>query len=252
LHAPFVHWPETMLTWLKDDRVLFPCDLFGSHYATTVLMAGEGRQVLAPAKRYYAEIMMPFAKQIRKHLSRLEGYDIATIAPSHGPVWDQPEVILDAYRDWTGEKPKNKVLVPFVSMHGSTRELVDHLVDNLAARDIEALPFNLLYTDLGQLAIELVDATTIVIASPTVLGDAHPLAAYAALVVKVLRPKAQFAAILGSQSWGGRMAEQLAGILGGLKLEVLGTLTVNGKPRAADFAEVDAICQAIADKHAAL
>jgi flavorubredoxin len=252
LHAPFVHWPETMLTWLREERLLFSCDLFGAHYATTVLTAGEGSAVLGPARRYYAEIMMPFARQIRRHLQRLAEYEIAKIAPSHGPVWDRPHVILDAYRDWSSDRLSNKVLVPFVSMHGSTRELAEHLVENLAARGIEVLPFNLLYTDLGQLAVELVDAATIVIAAPTVLGDAHPLAAYAALVIRALRPKAKYAAILGSQSWGGRMAEQLTELLGGLKLEMLGTLTVSGKPRAGDFAKVDAICQAIADRHSTL
>ncbi|MBN2082552.1 FprA family A-type flavoprotein [bacterium] len=252
IHAPFVHWPETMLTWLREDRILFPCDLFGSHYASSVMLAGDGAPVLGPAKRYYAEIMMPFAKMIVKHLKRLADYDIAMIAPSHGPVWDQPAVIIDAYRDWTAAEPGNKVLVPFVSMHGSTRELVDHLVENLAARGIEVVPFNLLYTDLGHLAVELVDAATIVIAAPTVLGDAHPLAAYAALVAKALKPKAKYAAILGSQSWGGKMADQLAGLLAPLKLEVLGTHVVNGKPRSDDFAKVEEIAQAIAAKHAEL
>ncbi len=252
LHAPFVHWPETMLTWLREDRILFPCDLFGSHYASSVLLAGGSGEVLQPAKRYYAEIMMPFARMIRKYLDRLEDYDIAVIAPSHGPVWDQPEVIVEAYREWTTDQPRSKVLVPFVSMHGSTRELVDHLVEDLAAREIEVIPFNLLYTDLGQLAIELVDAATIVIASPTVLGDAHPLAAYAALVVKALKPQLKYAAILGSQSWGGKMADQLAGLLGGLKLELLGTHVVSGKPRGSDFAKVEEICKAIAARHAEL
>ena len=120
VHTPWVHWPETMSTYLREEAILFSCDFFGSHLATAELFVGDERMVYEGAKRYYAEIMMPFARQIRRNLEKLEKYDIAFIAPSHGPVYDRPAFIVDAYRDWAAETPKNIAVIPYVSMHEST------------------------------------------------------------------------------------------------------------------------------------
>ncbi len=100
LLTPWVHWPETMSTWLEEDKILFSCDLFGSHLATSDLYAVES-DVFAGAKRYYAEIMMPFAAQVAKNVEKVTQYPIEVIAPSHGPVYDDPAFIIEAYRDWS-------------------------------------------------------------------------------------------------------------------------------------------------------
>ncbi|MDD2519858.1 MAG: FprA family A-type flavoprotein, partial [Kiritimatiellae bacterium] len=100
LYTPWVHWPETMSTWLPEDRILFSCDFFGSHLATSDLYVTNPAATLEAAKRYYAEIMMPFRQPIRRNLDKVLARDIGMIAPSHGPVYDQPQFILDAYRDW--------------------------------------------------------------------------------------------------------------------------------------------------------
>ena len=120
IYTPWVHWPETMCTYLEEDRILFSCDFFGSHLATSDLFADEAA-VYEAAKRYYAEIMMPFRAQSRKNLDKVTQYPIEIIAPSHGPVYDDPAFIIDAYRDWVGGAPQNIVCLPFVSMHDSTR-----------------------------------------------------------------------------------------------------------------------------------
>jgi hypothetical protein len=109
IHAPWVHWPETMLTYLREDKILFPCDLFGSHLATNEGFVTDKGQVYEAAKRYFAEIMMPFRPNIQKHLERLKGYKIDIIAPSHGPMHNRPEFILKAYRSWVFDEPKNIV-----------------------------------------------------------------------------------------------------------------------------------------------
>src|SRR4030042_1404775 len=116
LYAPWVHWPETMLTYLKEDKILFPCDLFGSHVATTDLYVTDEGQVYEAAKRYFAEIMMPFRAQIQKHLEMLQGYQIDLIAPSHGPMHKKPEFIMKAYHSWVFDNPGNIVVLTFVSM----------------------------------------------------------------------------------------------------------------------------------------
>jgi flavorubredoxin len=249
INIPWVHWPETLATYLKEDKILFPCDFFGSHLATSDLFVTDEPRVYEAAKRYYAEIMMPFRPMIRKNLQRISGLDIQIIAPSHGPAYDKPKFIIDAYTDWAGDAVKNEVVLPYVSMHDSTRKMVEHFVDALMERNITVKQFNLAGTDIGKLAMALVDAATVVLGSPTVLAGAHPNAAYAALLTNALRPKTRFASIIGSYSWGGKMVEQLTGLLSNLKVELIPPVVAKGLPRDADFVALDNLAEQILAKH---
>ncbi len=250
--APWVHWPETMLTYLKEDKVLFPCDLFGAHLATSDLYATDKARVYESAKRYYAEIMMPFRTTIKKHLKRLEGYDIELIAPSHGPIHNEPAFIVDAYRDWTSDSVKNEVVLPYVSMHGSTEKMVNHFIDHLIKREITVKPFNLTKTDIGELAIALVDAATIVIATPTVLTGPHPAAVYATYLANALRPKTKFASVIGSYGWGGKMPEVITSMLHNLKVELLTPVIAKGHPTATEFRDLEKLADSILERHKTL
>lgn len=249
IHAPWVHWPETMLTYLREDEILFPCDLFGSHLATTDLYVTDEGRVYEAAKRYYAEIMMPFRKIIQKHLKKIQGYKISLIAPSHGPMYDRPEFILDSYQDWVFNNPKNIVVLPYISMHGTTREMVKYLVDALTQKGVTVEQFNLAVTDIGKLAMALVDAATIVIGSPTVLTGAHPNVVYATYLANALRPKVKFISIIGSYGWGGRMVQQLADLIPNLKVEIFDPVVVKGYPDDEDFEALDKLAAIIAGKH---
>jgi flavorubredoxin len=249
IYAPWVHWPETMLTYLREDKILFSCDFLGSHLATTDLYLTDEGKGFESAKRYYAEIMMPFHTNIERHLERLKEYQIDIIAPSHGPMYDKPEFILNAYRSWVLDKPRNIVVLPYISMHGSTRRMVDYMVGALAANGVKVQEFDLSVTDIGKLAMALVDAGTIVLGSPTVLTGPHPAVAYAAFLANALRPKAKFASIIGSYGWGGRMVEQLAAALPNLKLEVLPPVLCKGLPRDTDFTALDNLAATITQKH---
>ncbi len=252
IHFPWVHWPETMLTWLPERRMLFPCDLFGSHLATGELFADDLVEVLPAAKRYYAEIMMPFAQAIQKNLDRVVALDPAMIAPSHGPVYRNPRAILDAYRDWVSGPPRNLAVIPHVSMHESTRLLVDRLVDACARLGVRAEPFNLAVTDIGRLAIFLVDAATIVLGTPVVNGAPHPAAASAAFLVNNLKPKARYLAVVGSYGWSGKPLESLGTLVSNLKVEALPNIICKGRPRRADFEAIDRLAEEIARRHASL
>ncbi len=252
IHAPWVHWPETMLTYLREDKILFPCDFLGSHLATTDFYATDEALVYEAAKRYYAEIMMPFRRVIKGHLKRLSKYEIDLIAPSHGVLYDRPEFILEAYQSWVADTPQNSVVLPYISMHGSTRKMVEHLVDALVSRGVTVKLFNLAVTDIGELAISLVDAATIVIGSPTVLTGPHPTVASAAYLANVLRPKAKFATVIGSYGWGGQMVKKITAMLPNLKVELLEPVIVRGHPQAEDFAALEQLADTIAERHAAL
>jgi len=250
--TPWVHWPETMVTYLKEDNILFSCDFFGSHYVSSELFVKDEAKVYASAKRYYAEIMMPFRNKITGHLEKLKELNMDMIAPSHGQIYDNPKLILDAYKDWTSDNVKNEVVIPYVSMHGSTKRMVEYLTNALIERDIAVKPFNLTVTDIGELAIELVDAATIVIGSPTVLMGPHPSVAYAAFLANMLKPKAKFATVIGSYGWGGKMVEKIIGMLGNLKVELLSTVMVKGFPKENDFRTLDDLADEIQEKHKSL
>ncbi len=247
--APWVHWPETMLTYLREDKLLFSGDFLGAHLAQSHPMLTDESRTLSAAKRYFAEIMMPFRGPIRKHLEKLQGMAIDMIAPSHGVVYPRPALILDAYREWVSDATRNLVLIPFVSMHGSTREMVEYLVDALVRQGVEVVPCNLITADVGELAKELIDASTLVLATPTVLGGAHPAAATAAFLVNALRPKTKFASIIGSYGWGGRTEESLVASLGNIKAEFLPTVLAKGYPLEKDYRALDGLAAAIADRH---
>jgi flavorubredoxin len=252
IHFPWVHWPETMLTWCPERKLLFTCDLFGSHKASSEIMVQDEAVVLSEAKRYYAEIMMPFAGMIAKSMAKLSGLDIRLILPSHGPVYPRPALIMDAYRDWLSAPPKNLAIVAYVSMHDSTRRLATALVDALCVRGVRVEQYDLTKTDIGKLACDLVDAATVVLGSPIVLGGAHPVVANAAYLTNLLRPKTKWLGIFGSYGWGGKLAEQLGSMLTAVKAEVLPPVLVKGLPRAADYAAIEKLADEIAARHAAL
>ncbi|GAK60656.1 putative type A flavoprotein [Candidatus Vecturithrix granuli] len=249
IHTPWVHWPETMVTYIPEDRMLFTCDFFGSHLATSDLYVTDEGIVYEAAKRYYAEIMMPFRKIIQKNLAKLQPLDIRLIAPSHGPMYDKPEFIVNAYKDWVSDAVKNEVVLPYVSMHESTRKMVEHFVGALITRGIGVKQFNLADADIGKLAIALVDTATIVLGTPTVQVGPHPKAVYAAYLANALRPKVRFASVIGSYGWSTKMVEQIAGMLSNLQIQVLEPVVAKGLPKSEDFQALDRLADQIAAKH---
>ncbi len=249
IFAPWVHWPETMFTYLQEDQILFSCDLFGAHLASSDLFASRIENAAEEAKRYYAEIMMPFAGRIVKHLETISQFPLKMIAPSHGPVYDKPETILSAYHEWVSEKVKNQVVLIYVSMHGSTEHLAMRLADALIHRGITVLPFNTISASLGEIALALVDAATVMIASPAVLMGLHPNILYAAYVMSLLKPRTKFAGLIGSYGWANKMVNQLTDLLDGSGIELLDPLLIKGFPTREDYESIDELAELIQQKH---
>lgn len=249
IHTPWVHWPETMVTYIQEDKVLFSCDFLGSHYASSMLFVEDECRVYMAAKRYFAEIMMPFRTMVKANLDKISKLEIDLIAPSHGQVYGDSQFIINAYREWVSDEVKNEVIIPYVSMHGSTQKMVHYLIDELVKRGISAKPYNLAVTDIGGLAMSLVDAATVVIGSPTVLVGPHPLIAYGVFLANALRPKTKFASIVGSYLWGGKMAETITGMLPNLKVEILEPVIVKGHPKEENFKELERLADDIFKKH---
>ena len=249
IHTPWVHWPETMVTYLEEDKILFSCDFFGSHIATTDLFVTDEGRVYEAAKRYFAEIMMPFRNVIKKNLEKLKSYDIQMIAPSHGQIFPRPALIMDAYRDWVFSPCRNIVVLPYVSMHESTKQMVDYFVSALVEKGVKVELFNLVVADIGKLAMALVDAATLVVGTPTVLAGPHPYAAYSAFLANALRPKTKFISVIGSYGWGGKTVEILAGMIPNLKVEVIDPVLCKGVPSEKDLKALDDLAATIAEKH---
>ncbi len=249
IYTPWVHWPETMVTYLKEDNILFSCDFFGSHIATSDIFVTDEGLVYESAKRYFAEIMMPFRNIIKNNIKKVSEYKIDIIAPSHGPLYDKPEFIIEAYKDWIADTPKNIAVIPYISMHGSTEKMVMHLTAALAERGVKVHLFDLAVTDIGKLAITLVDAATIIIGTPTVHMSPHPVVTYAVQLANILRPKLKFASVVGSYGWATKAVEQIAGMIPNLKVEILNPVIVKGYPKEEDLKALDVLAQAVADKH---
>lgn len=248
--APWLHWPETIFTYLPEDGVLFPCDFYGSHIAYGEFYAdefGDGH-TLELAKLYFAEIMMPFRKPAMKAIEKTKQLDPKIIAPSHGVMYRKPELIVDAYTDWAGEKMSKKVLIAYVSMWGRTERMVNVLKEALVHKGIEVQIFDLTVTGIGEVAKQLVDSPVVVIGAPTVLGGVHPVAAYAALLTKTLRAPTKYAAVLSSHGWSGGAVKQLGEILGGTKIEMLGVVDVKGPASDEDILKVQQLADDIEKK----
>lgn len=125
--APGVHWPDTMFTFLKEENMLFTCDFLGAHLPFEDLYAKNDELLYSMAKRYYAEIMMPFRPLCKKYTKLVKEMNPDFVLPSHGPIYNKPEFILNAYEDWSDDMGKNLVVMPYVSMYGSTEEMVKYV-----------------------------------------------------------------------------------------------------------------------------
>ncbi|MCA6213820.1 MULTISPECIES: FprA family A-type flavoprotein [Thermococcus] len=247
IEAPWLHWPETMFTYLVEDKVLFSCDFFGAHTAHG-LYDDEVPSIIEYAQKYFGEIMMPFSGMAKRAMEKLKGLGIKMIAPSHGPIYRNPERILKAYESWVKGETKEKVLVAYVSMWGSNRELAKELADLLVAKGVDVKVHNLVSADIGELAKDLVDSRGIVLAAPTVLGSAHPLAVYAAYLVKALRPPAKYAVLIGSHGWHGRSINAILEILKGTSFELLGSVDVHARPKEEDYEALYSLADLLAKK----
>jgi len=247
IEAPMLHWPETMFTYLVENKILFPCDFFGSHVAAG-FYDYELEDLLVHAQRYWGEIMMPFRVMAQKALEKIKDLKIDIIAPSHGPIHRNPERILNAYKKWAGGETRQKATIVYATMWDSTEKMIKPMTETLASEGIEIALYNLAYADIGDVAKDLVDSKAIILGAPTVLGGAHPLAVYATYLVKALRPSLKYGVVLSSYGWGGGTVKHVQEVLGQSKLEVVGALEINGPPTENDIAKIVEVGKILAKK----
>jgi len=245
IDAPFLHWPETMFTYLVEDGMLFSCDFFGAHTAYGICDE-DVDDILGLARSYFGEIMMPFRTPGKKALDKLATLDIKVIAPSHGPVYKNPQKILGAYREWTAGATAEKAIIAYVSMWGSTAAMVRTMAEELVNAGIDVKLHNLALVDLGALAADLVDSRAVVLGTPTVLGGMHPLALHAVNLIKALRPPLKYGAVLSSFGWNGGALKSAAELLGPTGMQVAGAVEIRGPPTEKDHIAVAELARKLA------
>ncbi len=183
--TPWVHWPDTMFTYIPEDKVLFTCDLFGAHTSDGETFAKEDVETFMAAKRYYAEIMMPFRSFCAKYLKLVKEIAPALILPSHGGAYKNPDFIIKAYEDWTSEIIERKVLIPYVSMYGNSKKMAEYLAQKLEMQGVETVLCSMINDGVGKLAENAVDAGAIVFTGSIVLTDPHPAIASTAYLTNL-------------------------------------------------------------------
>ena len=247
--APGVHWPDTMFTYIKEDNILCTCDFLGAHFIFDNVFAVPSNELERSAKKYFAEIMMPFSTVCRKYIKQIKEMNVSMIMPSHGPIHKNPSYILDLYEDWANEKGKNLVLLPYVSMYNSTTEMINYLSNKLAEKGIPSIKYDMVDGNLGDLAIALVDDTTIVLGTSMVLAGPHPAAFNTVYLASLLKPKAKIASFIGSYGWGGNLFGKMTEMLTPLKLDVIEPVLVKGKAKSEDYKKLDEMAENIFLKH---
>jgi len=249
IEAPWLHWPETIFTFLIEDSILFPCDFFGAHIAVSRLFDDQiGDLLLSEAKRYYADIMMPFPVFVQRALDKIRDLDIKMIAPSHGVIYRNPKRIFDAYEMWARGPLKHKVVILYVSMWGSTEALEKTIEEAIVEEGIETIPYNLVVSDLSHLSRDLVDASAIIIGSPTYINGAHPIALTATEFIRSQKPRTKLVAIFGSYGWGGGAVSQIEDRLKQSGFQIIETVECRGPPREVDLERAKKLGKLIVQK----
>ena len=188
---------------------------------------------------------MPFRNFCVKYLSRVRQISPKVVLPSHGPIYKNPDFILNLYGTWTSPNTARKVLIAYVSMYDNSRMMVDYLASKLRESGVDVVAADLMQADEGELAMELVDAAGIVFGTSMVLTGPHPKSVYAAYLANILRPKGKFYAVVGSFGWGGNLCAPIDNMFTLFKPKKLTSAIAKGRPAAADFAALDSLCAEI-------
>ena len=204
--TPMLHWPDSMCTYLVEDKLLFSMDAFGQHIATSQRFDDEVDMgiVMHEASKYYANILMPFGDLIVKAVNKLGGVKIDMIAPSHGIIWrSHIKDIVEAYAKWGKGETAAKALVIYDTMWGSTQKMALAIVNGIVGEGVDVKLFNLTASDKSDVIKEVLDAKALIIGSPTLNNGMFPSVAEFLCYLKGLKPKNKIGAAFGSHGWGG-------------------------------------------------
>lgn len=235
--VPNLHWPDTMYTYLPEDKILFTCDSFGSHYCCEGILRSRVENeegYLRAAKYYFDNILGPFKPFMNKALDRVEGMDIDMICPGHGPVLDTGlKAFFQTYREWSKEEnpnPNKTVVIAYVSAYGYTGMMAKTIAEAIRAEGVDVHLYDLVTDDQSGLSADLLHADGILLGSPTILSDAlKPIYDLSSTLLPTIHGGKQ-AAAFGSYGWTGEAVPNLTQRLQQLKMKVSDGLRLRFMP----------------------
>jgi anaerobic nitric oxide reductase flavorubredoxin len=208
VEAPMLHWPDSMFTYVVEDKILMPNDAFGQHLATSERFDDEVDEhvLMEEAKTYYANILMPFAPLITRKIQEVVqmGIPIAMIAPSHGIIWRSgPSKIIKTYLDWSAGVSKTKVVIVYDTMWGSTDKMARAIAEGATSEGVDVKLLKLRASDLSEVMTEILDAKAVVVGSPTLNNGIFPTLGSFLTHITGLKPRGKLWGFFGSYGWGG-------------------------------------------------
>ena len=204
--TPMLHWPDSMCSYLVEDKLLFSMDAFGQHIATSQRFDDEVdmTEVMQEAMKYYANILMPFGDLIVKAANKLGSIKIDMIAPSHGIIWrSHIKDIVESYVKWGKGETSAKALIIYDTMWGSTQKMALAIARGMISEGVDVKLFNLTASDKSDIIKEVLDAKALIIGSPTLNNGMFPSVAEFLCYLKGLKPRNKIGAVFGSHGWGG-------------------------------------------------
>lgn len=250
--SPNIHWPDTMMTYLSEDKILFSCDFLGCHFAEpTMFLQTTYRKDYYESefKNYYYAIMHPFSKFVIRALDRIKDLEIDMVCPSHGPILanDEVKAAMEKYRTWATPEvhDKKSVAIYYVSAYGYTRELCRYLADKLAAKNLDVQAFDIIHTDDATIAKNL-EADCLVFGSPTInRAGLKPVFDVISSIDAVTAAGKPYAT-LGCFGWSGEACAQLNDRLNGIKMKQVGeSIRSQFAPTDEIFAQLDTLADQI-------
>ena len=225
LETRMLHWPDSMFTYLKEERILFSSDGFGQHYAGPERFDDQIEEAIMPhARKYFANILLLYSPLILKLIDNVKEMNlpIDMICPDHGIIWRKdPSKIIDAYVEWSTQKPKRKALLIYDTMWHSTELMAEAIVDALVQEGVDARPMDVRLCHRSDIMTEVVDAGAIVVGSPTLNNGLFPTVSDFLTYMKGLKPKNKIGAAFGSYGWSGEAVKLINSELEEMKFEVI-------------------------------
>ncbi len=225
LETRMVHWPDSMFTYLKEDKILFSSDGFGQHYAGQEKFDDEvGDAIIPHAKKYFANILLLYSPLILKLIDQVStlGLEFKMICPDHGIIWRKdPGRIVSAYAEWSRQKPKKKAVIIYDTMWHSTELMANAILSGLSAEGVAARPFHLRKWHRSDIMTEVLDAGAIVVGSPTLNNGLFPTVSDILTYIKGLKPRNKVGVAFGSYGWSGEAVKLIKKEFEAMKLEVM-------------------------------
>jgi flavorubredoxin len=224
LETRMLHWPDSMFTYAVEDKILFSSDAFGQHYAGLELFDDRINEAIMPhARKYFANILMPYSPLVLKLVDKVTDMklELDMICPDHGIIWRKdPGKIINAYVEWSGQKPERKALVVYDSMWHSTEKMAETIVEGLGQEGINARPMHLRKWHRSDIITEVLDAGAIFVGSPTLNNGIFPTVSDFLTYMKGLKPQNKIGAAFGSYGWSGEAVKLINKELEEMKFQV--------------------------------